>query len=435
MPYISAPGLQRPVHNDTGTRQFEDQRIRRLDTTVLRPGEAVLRQDFSIWQSHRHCTNIFDTDEAREHGWSIWALYDDYSGDQTTNFLVKYLTFTLIRNLERLYRGTLGEHHPTLIGDDSTEPEVTFGAIAPDAAQVHSEIKDLFLQLDQDIVELPVEQLRKTATEEPSIYTMSAMMLQEAHSGSRALLSFFEARPRRLHVSNIGTSRAVLGRRRPGQDLYDVHVLSAEHTAGNASEVARISALHPGEEGLFEGGKFMGWDFTRAFGHGAMKWARDAQQFLYDNYMGDKPMDRCKTPPYLTAEPETTTVEIQSGDFLIVASHGLWDCLTSEEAVGLIGLWLDTKRVPLDSFDLDTPRRKFYERTDLPVRLADNETHYRTWRVKKRFVNVDGNAAWHLTRNATGGANVDVHAALTEIGIPRSGMIRDDIGVIVTFFE
>jgi len=32
---------------------------------------------------------------------------------------------------------------------------------------------------------------------------------------------------------------------------------------------------------------------------------------------------------------------VQPGDFLIMSTRGMWDRLTSEEAVGLVGMWLD----------------------------------------------------------------------------------------------
>lgn len=48
------------------------------------------------------------------------------------------------------------------------------------------------------------------------------------------------------------------------------------------------------------------------------------------------------TPPYVTARPEVTHTHITGDDkFYIVASDGIWDVVSSEEAVKVVGEWLD----------------------------------------------------------------------------------------------
>jgi pyruvate dehydrogenase phosphatase len=46
----------------------------------------------------------------------------------------------------------------------------------------------------------------------------------------------------------------------------------------------------------------------------------------------------------LTAEPEITSVRIQPGDFIVLASKGLFECLNSEEVIGLVGVWVEERR-------------------------------------------------------------------------------------------
>jgi pyruvate dehydrogenase phosphatase len=48
-------------------------------------------------------------------------------------------------------------------------------------------------------------------------------------------------------------------------------------------------------------------------------------------------------PPYFTAEPEITTTEVQPGDCVVLATDGLWDCLTTEE---LMGWWAPMQCLP-----------------------------------------------------------------------------------------
>lgn len=51
------------------------------------------------------------------------------------------------------------------------------------------------------------------------------------------------------------------------------------------------------------------------------------------------------TPPYLTAEPVVTTTNIErKGEFMIIATDGLWDCMSNEQAVKLVEMWLQAKK-------------------------------------------------------------------------------------------
>jgi pyruvate dehydrogenase phosphatase len=171
------------------------------------------------------------------------------------------------------------------------------------------------------------------------------------------------------------------------------------------------------------------------------------------------------TPPYFTAEPEITTTTIRKGDFVVLASDGLWDCLTNEEVVGLVGGWLETRgeevkigkkeggigegemvmlpfgkagrsgQDPKKGFGKGRgngwlkaskggkeDRTTIWERTDLPVTsIKPDETKMNDrWGATKQFVNIDGNSAVHLARNALGGADRDLTGALLRLSPPRS---------------
>jgi pyruvate dehydrogenase phosphatase len=133
----------------------------------------------------------------------------------------------------------------------------------------------------------------------------------------------------------------------------------------------------------------------------------------------------------MDAEPEITTIEVKPGDFLIMASAGLWQSLTSEEAVGLVGLWLDRgiyhahPSAITPTQQASTSAHIIHPR-DLPVSLGakDETVMYRKWRAKKRFVCVDTNAAGHLVRNALGGADGDLTEALLTVELPLSTRLR-----------
>jgi len=56
-------------------------------------------------------------------------------------------------------------------------------------------------------------------------------------------------------------------------------------------------------------------------------------------------------------------------------------------------------------------------------------------KTKKKFINIDSNVAVHLSRNALGGADRDLTAALLNMYHPHAELFRDDITIHVVFFE
>ena len=356
----------------------------------------------------------------------------------------------------------IGREEPGLVKGPHT------GVPDPDLLDddIDQAIKNGFLKIDSFIVDETVGQvLNGRLSREDGIIALSG-----AYSGSCVLLGIFNNVKRTFKVALTGDSRAVLGRRvaiKEDTYAYETHVLSADQNAHNPKEVERLEAAHPGEK-LFENGRVLGWGISRAFGDAACKLSLEIQQRLHEEYLGDRPRSNCLTPPYFTAEPEITTTTIRKGDFVVLASDGLWDCLTNEEVVGLVGGWLETRgkevkigkgegigegeMVMVPNADKvgpsgQDPRTGFgkgkgygwpeetgnekdkgtiWERTDLPVTSLgpDNTPMYRWWRAKKRFVNIDENVAVHLARNALGGADRDLTAALLLLDPPRSRRYR-----------
>lgn len=214
--------------------------------------------------------------------------------------------------------------------------------------------------------------------------TEGMALLEEAYAGSCAILGIYNNLERTLHVAVTGDSRAILGRRRVQEQeaagdsstalagdtrkvTYEIHKLSADQNANNPKEAERLAALHPDEPELLKNGRTLGWGPSRAFGDGVMKWSATLQRRLWKEFLGEWPRDTYKTPPYFTAEPEVTTFEgVKRGDFLILASDGLWDSLTNEEVVGLVGKWLEEKTSENDVKAEAVLPGKVYPRTTIP---------------------------------------------------------------------
>ncbi|KAF4578237.1 hypothetical protein EYR36_000044 [Pleurotus pulmonarius] len=373
--------------------------------------------------------------------WTFFGLYDGRNGPHTSDYLGRVLLPTLFDSLLSVYSKYTAQpdqHMPLEYSTVDVPPD------EPLSSALDQSFKAAFLEIDRNIVESSAEIL---SSEVPRSRAVS--MLEVAQSASSALVMLYDSDTRLLKVGLTGDSRAVLGRnigRHSGRAVYNVHVLTAEHDTNNQAELSRLRELHP-DENLMVDNRLLGrTTILRSFGDAALKWSNDVQQRLREDYFGDRPLPGSKTPPYITAEPEVTTFEVQPGDFLILGSSGLWKSLTNEEAVGLVGVWLENQSNPFDEDNIlrppgdgqndDEGQGRIIRRDQLPIRLREDDTYmYSRWRTEKKFITVDNNAATHLARNALGGADRDLTDALLSVFPPFAARLRPDISTTVVFFK
>lgn len=242
------------------------------------------------------------------------------------------------------------------------------GGNVPSTEAVDTAMKSAFTQLDDEIVHRSVEKVFKASSK-----SVAAELLQPALSGSCALLSFYDSRSNLLRVACTGDSRAVLGRRSES-GKWTATALSEDQTGSTPSEVERIRKEHPGENNVIRNGRVLGGlEPSRAFGDSVYKWSRDVAAKLKENFFARSPSPLLKTPPYVTAEPVVTTTKVNpdNGDFLVLATDGLWEMLTNEEVVGLVGKWIETQASrPSSSFDSTWSKIFGSSDTSLPVEQA-----------------------------------------------------------------
>lgn len=181
---------------------------------------------------------------------------------------------------------------------------------------------------------------------------------------------------------------------------------------GNPSEVQRVLSEHPVEEAstCLKRERLLGCLAPlRAFGDAKFKWSKEKQEKVF-NEKGIKSFSEAKeflTPPYLTAEPEVTSYQLQRTDkFLILATDGLWDMLSNEEAVEFVK----------DNLQKHNPD---YNITDQEPNPA--------YDLK--------NSASRLIKEALGGE--DHVAVSTSLSLPYPDVrnYRDDITVTVVHFD
>jgi len=189
-----------------------------------------------------------------------------------------------------------------------------------------------------------------------------------------------------VFVANTGDCRSVLGRK---ENKKWVSVpLSTDHIYINQNERARIIEEHPGEiNTIFKDERLLGGLMPlQSFGDVSFKWRKNQLKTI-DEYIPPG----YYTPPYLTAEPEVSHRELTENDkFVVIATDGLWECLTNEQVVKIVG----------DKFNQ----------------------------------HLDGNMATALLKQALGGDD-DMVYELLKLRPPVSRNYRDDMSIIVVTFK
>ncbi|KAJ3218836.1 hypothetical protein HK099_004912 [Clydaea vesicula] len=212
-------------------------------------------------------------------------------------------------------------------------------------------LKNAFLNLDHDL-------LIGNFTDEKGNFFKPAL------AGSCAIVAYFDGeKGEDLYIASTGDCRAVLGKRKIDGNFEAIQ-LSEDQTIKNPHEYGRkqrMLELHPEElNTLFVKGRVLGGLMpTRAFGDARYKWPLETMVPILQQTPNKKGRGRSvppnyKTPPYVT-EPEVVHYKITqphlskningedvlTGDlFLLLACDGIYDELSSEEAVECVNRYL-----------------------------------------------------------------------------------------------
>ncbi|KAK0715572.1 phosphatase 2C-like domain-containing protein [Lasiosphaeris hirsuta] len=341
--------------------------------------------------------------------WLAWGIFDGHLGSQVAQALTQHLLPYVHESLARAF----SQGSPV---DDTT---------------IHAAITRAFLSLDNAFL----QHAEETIASPTLTFAQKIARLTTGSNGSCALLSLYDPSTHKLHVACTGDSRAVMGRLDPSTKTWTTVALSEDQGGSNPAEGARVAAEHPGEDvdTLVKNGRVLGLATARAFGDGHWKWPASVQADVKHRYLSDtmRPhsAELYKTPPYITAKPEVTTTVVDKGQpaFMILGSDGLWDVLTSEQAVGLVGRWVEWRKK--GGRPAEAPQGR-WAGFDWTVHEKDG------WTLKSEKETIqDENAAVHLTRNALGGAHHDMVSGLLSLKPPYSRWCRDDITVQVVFFN
>ncbi|KAH9899649.1 protein serine/threonine phosphatase 2C [Cubamyces lactineus] len=411
------------------------------------------------------------SDTAPPGDYLFFAIMDGHAGPHTSRVLADILIPTVAMELAQRINDPKTASSDTGLMQKAKSllwrPSSSSTPYDSNSANVARAIEAAFTKLDEQIVNAPLEilyhcidseALKKKLIPDLSGHPLAASSMRTALSGSCALLAMLDTSNRNMYVACTGDSRAVAGvyeEAEDGKGVWRVEVLTEDQTGRNPNELKRLQSEHPADEAdvVVRNGRILGGlEPSRAFGDARYKWPREVQEVLNKAFMEPKgeamrpPPPALKTPPYVIATPvvthrplsflplpDPTAAKPKSAlRFLVLATDGLWDELSNEEVVALVGGHLSGLRGTIPKADLPT-----LVPTSVGAAGVDgkNKEHQQRQQKQGAWAFEDDNVGAHLIRNALGGGDVMQLRKLASIPAPYSRRFRDDITVTVVWWE
>ena len=221
-------------------------------------------------------------------------------------------------------------------------------------------------------------------------------------SGSAALIVDINTDSLSATYANAGDCRMIVCR--PFVDAQHVLLETEDLNVKTPSEKERLAKEHPGEDQIIIGERLFGklmctrgeskvditkisfglTDSCTGFGDGHYKLPRGPFGKLHKRYVdilsrieqpGKIPMNEqyasyfyaYRSPPYVTASPESRTFQLEKGDIVILASDGLWDLVSSDELAIFVHEAVSVHRNDMAKFLLERVRCKVTPGDDITI--------------------------------------------------------------------
>lgn len=473
-------GVVSHEHERLSDQEAEEKMTRHANTRTFRPSKAtsVVRYDNNWVECNdpiedRHAEDFIDrallfsgdqgkTETTGIPGIKLFSILDGHSGWECAQLLSQTLHPMILLSLRSLYAG----HEPPSNFSVSTNPvdyirnyiqslqpkiqhkvADTFPFLAVPAKinpqTITNSLISAFLTLDEQIVKSPLRLIPHVPNKpgQPNVRPIIAPMLAPAVSGACAINLLVDEDRDEIYVSNTGDCRAVAGYWVEGEkgqpSGWRCEVLSEDMMGDNENEVKRLQREHPGENPIRSGRVLGRLQPTRTFGDSPLyKWTADELEKLREiapSVVPDRNMAGAPSQPYVTAKPEVAYKKLTRGDkegdlrFIVMATDGLWDAISSEESVALVASYLS--KPPSKSFPRDQVTSKL-----LPQKPESAARYPPSNNLKTGdWVYQDTNAATHLIRNALSTGQVSAYELLS-MKAPIARWRRDDITCTVVFF-
>ncbi|WVQ81289.1 hypothetical protein IAT38_003412 [Cryptococcus sp. DSM 104549] len=390
----------------------------------------------------------------------IASVWDGHCSEAVAELLKKTLHGCLAWNIGSEYAKMDSSWWDTVIGRVSgggeTQQLVGSAAWTPDFFS--DIISKTFVALDDDLCQTTSKLLFSppSNTTSPLLPPHLPSLLTNAspiHSGSCSLNAIVDVAADKLFVANVGDTRAIAGWWNPREGKWRCDVLTNDAMGDNPVEAQRVIDEHPEDEAetaMFDDGKgngrrvLGGLQITRSFGDEDYKLDHEEWKEINRAVGQQVPrrkwrwFDECpsKTPPYITAEPEVVWRDLHPDNgeelkFVLLATDGLWDRMTSEEASLLLASHLAAQHspdVPKDLLPSIFPHTPSLPEDQHPFPKEELAT-------TGSWVFEDDNAATHLVRNSLGGGDRVLRKQFLSMRSPGVRAIRDDITALVLWFD
>ena len=140
-------------------------------------------------------------------------------------------------------------------------------------------------------------------------------------------------------IGNAGDCRAVLGRLHAGGqtgDEYRCVQITQDHTASNSVEQQLVARRSTDPVPFRASNRSVKSNGPQRVAGSLMVTRALGDAYLKDSELSDPPFkEHC---PYITAQPETFVIDLTPEDkFIVLASDGIWDLLSNESVVKIVG--------------------------------------------------------------------------------------------------
>ncbi|KAL0875006.1 hypothetical protein Bca101_024711 [Brassica carinata] len=244
------------------------------------------------------------------------GVYDGHGGSEASRFIADNLFLNLKSktHTQRLFSflklsGTLTLRFHTSTG------------FASECREVSEEVvRNAFAETDEDFLMAVKKQWRKN----PQMASVGSCCLAGVICNGL------------VYIANAGDSRAVLGRSERGG--VRAIQLSVEHNANVESARQELWSMHPNDPNILVM-KHRMWrvkgiiQVTKSIGDAYLKRAEFNREPLLPKYRVAEHFAK----PILSADPSVTVTRLKAEDeFMILASDGLWEHLSNQEAVDIV---------------------------------------------------------------------------------------------------
>ncbi|KAL6190984.1 hypothetical protein ACLB2K_037378 [Fragaria x ananassa] len=284
---------------------------------------------------------------SEENGWLYCAIYDGFNGRDAADFLAGTLYETIVfyfnsldweSNQESINasKGINIDGSLPFVKDDSDIENISKDASCTEIEMstdtfrngVLDSLQRALSQAENDFLYMVEQEME----DRPDLVSVGSCVLVVLLHGND------------LYTLNLGDSRAVLathddGDFMNGSERLKAIQLTGSHTVDNEVERTRVLSEHPDDPIPIVAGKVKGkLKVTRAFGVGYLK-----KKKLNDALMGILRVRNLISPPYVSTQPSVDVRRISKSDrFVIVASDGLFDFFTNDEAVKLVRSYISS---------------------------------------------------------------------------------------------